>query len=92
MDQSSPGRETGGGRWGSITFQLQQIVQGLFQFLNMILRLIQNLPLRTEIDNADGLAFHRRDWLCGHRSPLPGLRPCSFRCKVTALAVVSKKK
>lgn len=41
LSPPSPGR-------GSLAFELQQIIQGFFQFLNMNLRLIQYLPLRTE--------------------------------------------
>lgn len=33
---------------GSLAFELQQIIQGLFQLLDMNLRLIQYLPLRTQ--------------------------------------------
>lgn len=49
-----------GDRYGLLTFQLQQIIQSLFQFLNMILRLIQNLPLRTETDSAEKPASPHR--------------------------------
>lgn len=82
-----------GGEWqvGPITFQLQQIIQSVFQILNMILRLIQHLPLRTETDDAEKSASHCRDWFCGHRCPFPGLRPCSLSCRATALDIVDKK-
>lgn len=44
-------------REGSLAFELQQIIQALFHFLNMNLRLIQYLPLRTQIDIVEKRAF-----------------------------------
>lgn len=44
-------------REGSLAFELQQIIQASFQFLNMRLRLIQYLPLRTQTD-VENTALH----------------------------------
>lgn len=67
-------------REGALAFELQQIIQGLFQLLDMNLRLIQYLPLRTQTQlrrqpvSAAGTIF-----LSGPRKPLP--------CKVPPLAL-----
>lgn len=57
----------------------------------MVLRFIQNLPLRIETGDADKVASCCRDWFYGHRNPFPGLRPHSCSCRVTILDVVDKE-
>lgn len=74
-----------------LTFQLQQIIQSLFQFLNMILRLIQNLPLRTETDSAEKPASPPQSWFCGHGSPFPGLELPHLGCEVSVFDIVDRK-
>jgi hypothetical protein len=59
-------------REGSLAFELQQLIQAFFLFLNMNLCPIQYLPLRTQTDIVEKTVFHCcwNPFLYGPRKPL----------------------
>lgn len=85
---SSPGRAMG---WqvGPVTFHLQQIIQDLFLFLDVTLRPVQNLPLRTETDKLTGRSATIQTGFADTGAPFSGLRPWDAKSPSFTLLIKS---